>query len=89
MKTAARKTSATVGLHMADVEKLIQVLHRLVNAGHSEVVFKHDLDVIAESDWIMDLGSEGGSGGGVCEPNSAFVHKSGAQSPKYCETRDL
>jgi excinuclease ABC subunit A len=54
----------TVGLHMADVEKLVQVLQRLVDAGNSVVVIEHNLDVMAEADWIIDLGPEGGSNGG-------------------------
>jgi len=54
----------TVGLHMADVEKLIRVLHRLVDAGNTVVVVEHNLDIIADADWIIDLGPEGGDAGG-------------------------
>ena len=54
----------TVGLHMADVEKLIHVLHRLVEAGNTVILIEHNLDLIAEADWIIEMGPEGGTGGG-------------------------
>ena len=58
----------TTGLHMADVDKLIHVLQRLTEAGNSVLVIEHNLDVIKVADWLIDLGPEGGSGGGeiVC-----------------------
>ncbi len=54
----------TVGLHMADIDRLLGVLHRLVDAGNTLVVVEHNLDIWAQADWIIDLGPEGGGGGG-------------------------
>jgi excinuclease ABC subunit A len=54
----------TVGLHTADVERLLRVLYRLVESGNTIVIIEHNLDVIAEADWIIDLGPEGGDEGG-------------------------
>jgi excinuclease ABC subunit A len=54
----------TTGLHFADIQKLLDVLHRLTDAGNTVIVIEHNLDVIKTADWIVDLGPEGGDEGG-------------------------
>jgi excinuclease ABC subunit A len=54
----------TTGLHFADIEKLLEVLQRLVDAGNTVLVIEHNLDVIKQADWLVDLGPEGGDAGG-------------------------
>ena len=54
----------TTGLHFEDVKKLLQVLHELVETGNTVIVIEHNLDVVKTADWIIDIGPEGGDGGG-------------------------
>ena len=54
----------TTGLHFEDVKKLLEVLHELVEAGNTVVVIEHNLDVVKTADWVIDIGPEGGDGGG-------------------------
>src|SRR5438477_2424793 len=54
----------TTGLHFADIEKLLDVLQRLVDTGNTVLVIEHNLDVIKQADWLVDLGPEGGEAGG-------------------------
>jgi len=78
----------TVGLHMADVEKLIRVLHRLVDAGNTVVLVEHNLDVIAEADWVIDMGPEAGDGGGRVVAQAAPQDLAGRSAAKRSHTGD-
>jgi excinuclease ABC subunit A len=76
----------TTGLHFADTDRLIAVLHRLVDLGNTVVTIEHNLDIVKEADWIVDLGPEGGAGGGTVVavgPPDAVAQAAGSHTARW------
>jgi excinuclease ABC subunit A len=83
----------TTGLHFADIEKLLHVLERLVDAGNTVLVVEHNLEVISAADWVLDLGPEAGAGGGLVvaegPPEDIVIHaKRWKKQPKQPAAAD-
>ena len=81
----------TTGLHPADIDRLLTIVDRLIVGGNTVVVIEHNLDVIAAADWIVDLGPEGGKGGGaiVAEgtPETIAAHRATSHTGRYLKER--
>jgi excinuclease ABC subunit A len=80
----------TTGLHFADTERLVAVLHRLVDLGNTVVTIEHNLDIVREADWVIDLGPEGGAGGGrlvTCGPPAQVARSEASHTGRFL--RDL
>jgi excinuclease ABC subunit A len=78
----------TTGLHFADIEKLLQVLMKLRNAGNTVIVIEHNLEMIKCADWIIDLGPEGGDGGGevvAAGPPEDIANLPGSHTGRYLQ----
>ncbi|MBO7107463.1 MAG: excinuclease ABC subunit A, partial [Verrucomicrobia bacterium] len=75
----------TIGLHSSDVKRLVSVIQRLVDAGNTVLVIEHNYDLIAEADWIIDLGPEGGNEGGrvVAEGTPEQISETSTWTGKY------
>jgi len=76
-------------LHFADIDKLIAVLHRLVDRGDTVVTIEHNLDIVKEADWIIDLGPEGGDAGGTVvamgPPTEVVRHVGRSHTARYLQ----
>ena len=72
----------TVGLHLADVRRLLDLMHRLVESGHSVVVIEHHLDVLAEADYLIDIGPESGEDGGTIMSQGTPEHVASSKTSR-------
>jgi excinuclease ABC subunit A len=82
----------TTGLHFADIDRLLSILHRLADQGNTVVVIEHNLDVIASADWVIDLGPEAGDAGGevvAMGPPGAIAEAERSRTGAYLRARDL